>query len=77
MLMEIDQLSCAAGWNIFTGRIPFVWVGNNISNPGLNPNLYPAVNPSLFDPTTITSDKKIATKDNSILMQSGDLKRNG
>ena len=61
------------GMGVFTGRIPFVWVGNNISNPGLNPNLYPAVNPSLYDPTTITSDKKIATKDNSILMQSSDL----
>ena len=61
------------GVGIFTGRIPFVWVGNNISNPGLNPNLYPAVNPSLYDPTTITSDNKIPTQDNSILMQSSDL----
>ena len=41
------------GMGIFTGRIPFVWVGNNISNPGLNPNLYPTVNPSIYDPTTI------------------------
>ena len=30
------------GTGIFTGRIPFVWVGNNISNPGANPNLPPA-----------------------------------
>ncbi|HEY4643368.1 MAG TPA: hypothetical protein VIH68_01475 [Bacteroidota bacterium] len=27
------------GSGIFTGRLPFVWVGNNISNPGPNPNL--------------------------------------
>ncbi|HEV8537832.1 MAG TPA: carboxypeptidase regulatory-like domain-containing protein, partial [Bacteroidota bacterium] len=27
------------GTGIFTGRIPFVWIGNNISNPGQNPNL--------------------------------------
>ncbi len=33
------------GLGIFTGRIPFVWIGNVISNPGQNPNLY---NP--FDP---------------------------
>src|SRR5438128_7270522 len=29
------------GSGIFTGRIPFVWFGNVISNPGANPNLYP------------------------------------
>src|SRR5439155_26221878 len=29
------------GTGIFTGRVPFVWVGNVISNPGANPNLYP------------------------------------
>jgi hypothetical protein len=27
------------GTGIFSGRVPFVWVGNNISNPGPNPNL--------------------------------------
>ena len=27
------------GTGIFTGRLPFVWIGNNISNPGWNPNL--------------------------------------
>ncbi|OLD61673.1 MAG: hypothetical protein AUI33_14310, partial [Ignavibacteria bacterium 13_1_40CM_2_61_4] len=30
------------GTGIFTGRVPFVWIGNVISNPGANPNLYPA-----------------------------------
>lgn len=29
------------GTGIFTGRIPFVWFGNVISNPGANPNLFP------------------------------------
>src|SRR5438132_3530451 len=29
------------GSGIFTGRIPFVWFGNVLSNPGANPNLYP------------------------------------
>jgi hypothetical protein len=28
------------GTGIFTGRVPFVWVGNVISNPGANPSLY-------------------------------------
>jgi hypothetical protein len=27
------------GTGIFTGRVPFVWIGNVISNPGQNPNL--------------------------------------
>jgi hypothetical protein len=30
------------GTGIFTGRVPFVWIGNVISNPGANPLLYPA-----------------------------------
>lgn len=29
------------GTGIFTGRVPFVWIGNVISNPGFNPNLFP------------------------------------
>jgi hypothetical protein len=28
------------GTGIFTGRVPFVWIGNAISNPGANPLLY-------------------------------------
>jgi hypothetical protein len=31
------------GTGVFTGRLPFVWVGNNISNPGFNPNLFPGI----------------------------------
>ncbi|HSD64508.1 MAG TPA: carboxypeptidase regulatory-like domain-containing protein [Ignavibacteriaceae bacterium] len=49
------------GTGIFTGRLPFVWIGNVISNPGNNPNLYPNV------------PKQIVTKDNSILQTSFDL----
>src|SRR5256886_16191377 len=30
-----------SGTGIFTGRVPFVWIGNVLSNPGANPNLYP------------------------------------
>jgi hypothetical protein len=29
------------GLGVFTGRVPFVWIGNVISNPGANPNLPP------------------------------------
>jgi hypothetical protein len=50
------------GTGIFTGRLPFVWVGNVISNPGANPNLYPS-------PT----GQRITTADNTILQQSFDL----
>jgi hypothetical protein len=48
------------GTGIFTGRVPFVWVGNVISNPGANPNLYPA-------------GATIPTSDDAILQQSFDL----
>lgn len=50
------------GTGIFTGRIPFVWVGNNISNPGANPNLPPAA-----------GAEHVETKDDSELQQSFDL----
>ena len=36
---QVTQLR--GGTGIFTGRIPFVWYGNVVSNPGANPNLYP------------------------------------
>ena len=49
------------GTGIFTGRIPFVWVGNVISNPGNNPNLYPNV------------EEQIETKGDAILQTSFDL----
>jgi len=44
------------GTGIFTGRVPFVWIGNNISNPGGNQNL-PAHLRS-FDLNAIVEDFK-------------------
>jgi hypothetical protein len=37
------SLQLRGGTGIFTGRLPFVWIGNVISNPGQNPNLYPNI----------------------------------
>jgi hypothetical protein len=48
------------GTGIFTGRVPFVWVGNVISNPGANPNLFP-------------TGPEIPTSDDATLAQSFDL----
>ncbi|MEN8375659.1 MAG: TonB-dependent receptor [Gemmatimonadota bacterium] len=55
------------GSGIFTGRVPFVWVGNVISNPGANPNLWAPGNP---DVEQIETDP---TRGRSILQQSFDL----
>jgi hypothetical protein len=44
------------GTGIFTGRLPMVWVGNVISNPGFNPNL-PAWQQS-FDVNAMDEDFK-------------------
>ncbi len=53
------------GTGIFTGRVPFVWIGNVISNPGANPNLYdPFANPNI---------PLIYTADDAVLRQSFDL----
>ncbi|HVF40018.1 MAG TPA: hypothetical protein VM939_08955, partial [Gemmatimonadaceae bacterium] len=48
------------GTGIFTGRVPFVWIGNVISNPGANPNL-------------AAPNAPIPTKHGSVLAQSFDL----
>jgi len=50
------------GMGVFTGRVPFVWIGNVISNPGANPNLTPAPGAPLRP-----------TKKESVLQQSFDL----
>jgi hypothetical protein len=52
------------GTGIFTGRLPFVWVGNVISNPGANSNLWGPFN---------TTGQQIQTGENTILQQSFDL----
>jgi hypothetical protein len=42
-----DQtLRLRGGSGVFTGRVPFVWIGNVISNPGANPNLFSPFGPS-------------------------------
>jgi hypothetical protein len=33
------SMQLRGGTGVFTGRLPFVWIGNNISNPGQNENL--------------------------------------
>ncbi len=48
------------GSGMFTGRIPFVWYGNVISNPGANPNLFPEADP-------------VPTRKESVLQQSFDM----
>jgi hypothetical protein len=48
------------GTGIFTGRVPFVWIGNVISNPGANPNLFP-------------TGPQIPTSEDATLAQSFDL----
>ena len=53
------------GTGIFTGRVPFVWVGNVISNPGANPNLWA--------PFSNEGVEQIPTSDDAILQQSFDL----
>ncbi|HUF13970.1 MAG TPA: TonB-dependent receptor [Longimicrobiales bacterium] len=52
------------GSGIFTGRVPFVWYGNVISNPGANPNLWSPFNQGV---------EQIETRKGSILQQSFDL----
>lgn len=56
------QTQVRGGTGIFTGRVPFVWIGNVISNPGANPNLYPA-----------PGAPEIPTSDDAILQQSFDV----
>ncbi|WP_412060554.1 carboxypeptidase regulatory-like domain-containing protein [Rubrivirga sp. IMCC45206] len=54
------------GTGIFTGRVPFVWIGNVISNPGANPNL-PGAEPYASIP------EDLRTSDEATLQQSFDL----
>ncbi|MCH8033585.1 MAG: carboxypeptidase regulatory-like domain-containing protein [Bacteroidetes bacterium] len=49
------------GTGIFTGRLPFVWIGNVISNPGDNPNIFPNV------------EEQVMTSDDAILQTSFDV----
>ena len=55
-----QSMRLRGGSGVFTGRVPFVWIGNVISNPGANPNLFPSAPP-------------IPTRKESVLQQSFDL----
>ena len=52
------------GTGIFTGRVPFVWIGNVISNPGGNPAVWSPFN---------TGVSQVPTSGDAILQQSFDL----
>jgi hypothetical protein len=55
-----QSMRLRGGTGVFTGRVPFVWIGNVISNPGANPNLYP-------------TGPQIPTRKESVLQQSFDV----
>ncbi len=68
------SLQIRGGVGIFTGRVPFVWIGNVISNPGANPNLWGAFNDITVPGSHVTdsgSDRDATGR--SILQQSFDL----
>ncbi|OGU07458.1 MAG: hypothetical protein A2W29_08880 [Gemmatimonadetes bacterium RBG_16_66_8] len=52
------------GTGIFTGRVPFVWIGNVISNPGANPAVWGPFN---------TGVPQVPTSSDAVLQQSFDL----
>jgi len=60
------------GTGVFTGKIPFVWAGNVISNPGANPNIWGPFNPG---PDLVkTSDPRVNSfGEDFVLQQSFDL----
>ncbi|MBK5096816.1 MAG: TonB-dependent receptor, partial [Gemmatimonadetes bacterium] len=51
------------GTGIFTGRLPFVWIGNVYSNPSLNPNIYPDAE------KVVTSGPRPGSGDDSFILQ--------
>ncbi|MBT8479376.1 MAG: TonB-dependent receptor [Gemmatimonadetes bacterium] len=60
------------GTGIFTGRLPFVWVGNVFSNPSFNPNIYhPAINPGVT-PVITSGPREGSGGENFTLQQSFD-----
>ncbi len=59
-LAEDRSTQLRGGTGIFTGRVPFVWAGNVISNPGANPNVwspFAPINPGV-EPV-LTSDPRV------------------
>ncbi len=65
-LGETRDTQFRGGTGIFTGRVPFVWIGNVVSNPGANPNL-PGAAPFASIP------EELRTSDEATLQQSFDL----
>lgn len=55
------------GTGVFTGRVPFVWIGNVVSNPGANPNLWAPTH------TGVPQVHTGSPSDSSILQQSFDV----
>jgi hypothetical protein len=51
------------GTGIFTGRLPFVWVGNVFSNPSSNPNIWPDA------PKVVTSEPRPGSGEDSFILQ--------
>jgi hypothetical protein len=69
------SMQLRGGFGIFTGRLPFVWIGNIFSNPGNNPNLY-AVGDATWNPDHVTDDgsgRKVYEGEISILQQTYDV----
>ena len=68
------SLQLRGGTGIFTGRVPFVWIGNVISNPGNNPNLYAPGSTTISpDDNLIDDGSNRHQAGNSVLQQSFDL----
>jgi hypothetical protein len=51
------------GTGIFTGRLPFVWVGNVFSNPSSNPNIWPDAE------KVVTSGPRPGSGEDSFILQ--------
>ena len=69
------SMQLRGGFGVFTGRLPFVWIGNIFSNPGNNPNLY-AVGDATWNPDHVTDDgsgRKVYEGEISILQQTYDV----
>ena len=68
------SLQVRGGTGIFTGHIPFVWIGNVISNSGANPNLWGEYNQIDVPDDHVTDDGADRyVKGRSTLQQSFDL----